>query len=817
MSEASRPKLLWLLLLFAGSGCAALIYEIVWFQLLELVIGSSAISLGILLATFMGGMCLGSLLLPRFVPASTHPLRVYAVIEAAIGLFGVLVLAGVPFVGGLYAAHGGAGLFGLLLRGAVSAACLVPPTLLMGATLPAVARWIRATPRGVRWLGFFYGGNIAGAVLGCVLAGFFLLRVYDIVTATVVAVAINAAVAAAAWVLAASTVDVRTDDLRTELTHASQAGRTSLISPVLAAIALSGMGALGAEVIWTRLLSLLLGATTYSFSIILAVVLVGLGIGSAAGAWLAGRISRPRTALAVAQLLVPVAIAWSAFLLTRVLPYEPSGVLPSQGPWIGFLFDFARSLQALLPASLLWGASFPLALAAAASPEEDPARLVGRVYAANTLGAICGALVFSMLLIPAVGTQQSQRVLVVGALAASGLALIPGRTSILAAARPRRAFVVTALAAAAVLDVAAAISIGPVPAGLVAFGRALATKDDVPDALYVGEGVNASVAVCQFPNAPRTFHVCGKVEASSEPGDMRLQRLLGHLPALVQGGPQSVLVVGFGAGVTAGTFVLYPEVKRIVICEIEPIIPPHVGPLFRPENYDVLDDPRVQVVYDDARHFLLTTPEQFDVITSDPIHPWVKGSATLYTAEYLSLARAHLRPGGVMAEWVPLYESPPAAVKSEMATFFEVFPNGSAWTHNVKRLGDDVVMIGQPGPTLVDVAALDARFDSAPYARVRKSLADIGIMSTVGLFSGYFGQRAGLASWLQGARINRDRNLCLQYIAGLERYADERVGIYRETAPNRTLPANLLIADDAWKDALSKAIESARPPYIHGG
>ncbi len=184
-----------LVLLFVGSGCAALIYEIVWFQLLQLVIGSSSISLGILLGTFMGGMCLGSLLLPRFISARQHPLRVYALLELGIGIFGVLILVGMPLVRGIYTAWAGEGVAGIIYRAFIAGLCLLPPTILMGATLPAISRWVRATPDGVSWLGFFYGGNIAGGVLGSVAAGFYLLRIYDVPTATPVAGANNLLVA----------------------------------------------------------------------------------------------------------------------------------------------------------------------------------------------------------------------------------------------------------------------------------------------------------------------------------------------------------------------------------------------------------------------------------------------------------------------------------------------------------------------------------------------------------------------------------------------------------------------------------------------
>jgi spermidine synthase len=801
------------LVLFFGSGCAALIYEIVWLQLLELVIGSTGVSLGILLGTFMGGMCLGSLLLPRFVSPVSHPLRVYAALEALVAVLGVLVLLAVPIAGRLYAANVATGLPGLLLRGLTSAACLLPPTLMMGATFPAIARLIRATPQGMSRLGFFYGSNIIGAVLGCLLAGFYLLRVHDMPTTTFVAAAANGAMAVAGWLLAAL---MPYSPQKRTAAGAGDAGPRGAATVYLA-IALSGMSALGAQVVWTRLLSLMLGATTYTFSIILAVVLIGLGVGSAAGAWLTRGLQRPRVALAAAQLLLPAAIAWSAWMLTQSLPYWPINPDLSPSPWIDFQMDFVRSLWALFPATVLWGLSFPLALAAIASPGQDPGRVAGRVYAANTLGAIAGALLFSMILIPALGTQQSQRVMIACAAAAGLLALAPivvSRTD--KPVRPLSAAL--GLAGGLTLAVALAITVGPVPPALIAYGRALPTHPDLPNFLYVGEGMNASVAVTQFPlpSAPRAFHVSGKVEASSEPGDMRIQRLLGHLPALLHREPKSVLVVGFGAGVTAGSFVLYPEVKRIVICEIEPLVPAKVAAHFRKENYNVLKDPRVEVVYDDARHFILTTKEKFDVITSDPVHPWVKGAATLYTQEYLALARARLNPGGVMAQWVPLYESGSAGVKSLVATFFEVFPNGSMWTHIVReRRGDDIVIIGQPGPTRVDVEALNTRFTGPGYARVSASLREVGIRSLIDLFAGYSGRKEELAPWLAGAEINRDRNLRLQYLAGIEKYSFEMNEIYTELDRLRKFPESLFLAGNAWKEELRRALEAPRPLTGH--
>ena len=413
-----------LLLLFAGSGCAALIYEIVWLQLLQLVIGSTAVSLGVLLGTFMGGMCLGSLLLPRCLSRDWHPLRVYALLELGIGVIGIAVLFGMPYVEKVYSLYGGHGFAGILLRGLVAGACLLPPTLLMGATLPAIARWVESSPQGVAWLGFFYGGNIAGAVLGCLLAGFYLLRVHDMPTATYAACALNVTVAFIALGLSS-----RAPYTPVTADSACGAAPAPAVWTVYLAIALSGMSALGGEVVWTRLLSLLLGGTVYTFSLILAVFLIGLGIGSGIGAFLARRITAmsatprlqqgmdnevrriPQLALGACQLLLTAAIAWAAFMISDALPNWPINPQLSQNPWFTFHLDLDRCLWAVLPPACLWGASFPLALAAAAEPGQDSGRLVGGVYAANTVGAIVGALAFSLLVIPAIGTVGAQRIL----------------------------------------------------------------------------------------------------------------------------------------------------------------------------------------------------------------------------------------------------------------------------------------------------------------------------------------------------------------------------------------------------------------------
>jgi spermidine synthase len=792
-----------LVLLFVGSGCAALIYEVIWLQLLQLVIGSSAVSLGVLLGTFMGGMCLGSLLLPRYVSMRHHPLRVYGWLELGIALIAVLVVTGVPLIGRLYAAVGGGhGFIGILMRGLLCGVCLLPPTLLMGATLPAISRWIGTTGTAVSWLGFFYGANIAGAVAGSLAAGFYLLRMFDMVTATGVAMAINVAVGSIALVLARRS---RYEAAGTAVAAGVPANRPPGWRYVYATIALSGLCALGAEVIWTRILSLMLGATTYTFSIILAVFLTGLGIGSSAGSYLSRTAANPRAALGWCQLLAALSIGWTALMLGASLPYWPINPFISTSPWFTFQVDIVRCFWALLPATILWGASFPLALAAAVERGQDPGRLVGGVYAANTVGAIAGAIGFSMVTVPIAGTHGAQRVLIVLSAVSGFLVLVTGRARSEGRSAISGLLRDGAVIAASVVILLLAWRVPPVPAGLVAYGRSLPTRDETDiKYLYKGEGLNSSVAVSELPGGIRNFHVSGKVEASTEPQDMRLQRMLGNLPAALHPDPKSVLIVGFGAGVTAGSFVPYREIERIVICEIEPLIPTHVAPYFERENFAVLRDPRVTMFYDDARHHVLTMGEKFDIITSDPIHPWVKGAATLYTKEYFELVKAHLKPGGLVTQWVPLYESTPEVVKSEAATFFEVFPNGTIWANLNNGEGYDVVLLGQAGDGPLNLDAAQARMARPEREAVRASLEDVGFVSLVDLLSTYAGHAEDMRGWLQDAEINRDRNLRLQYLAGMQPNLYEGGRIYNEMVSYRQPFGDRVIASAELREALRR-------------
>jgi spermidine synthase len=413
------------------------------------------------------------------------------------------------------------------------------------------------------------------------------------------------------------------------------------------------------------------------------------------------------------------------------------------------------------------------------------------------------------------GTQQAQRLLIALAATAAVLALAsfspphdfaPGKPVPRAAKSAGTAPVAIFTAVVALLI----WSVAPIPAGTVGYGRFVLTFNPLPKFLYVGEGMNSSVAVSEWPGGVRTFHVSGKVEASTAPMDMRLQAMLGNVPALLHPRPRSVLIVGFGAGITAGSFLPYPDIQRVVICEIEPLIPKVVSRYFAKQNRHVLDDPRTEVIYDDARHYILTTREKFDIITSDPIHPWVKGAATLYTKEYFDLVRRHLNPGGLVTQWVPLYESNSAVVRSEIATFLDAFPNTSIWGNTNNGQGYDTVLLGSLDALKVDLNEIQDRANRANYSDVLTALTDVGYKPPIDLLGTFAGQVSDLRPWLGNAEINRDRDLRLQYLAGFQLNLYQGEPIYREILSYRKFPGDLFVGSDDLEQTVRKAMTVSR-------
>ncbi len=428
------------------------------------------------------------------------------------------------------------------------------------------------------------------------------------------------------------------------------------------------------------------------------------------------------------------------------------------------------------------------------NPDGDPGRLAGGVYAANTLGGIVGALAVSLWLIPSIGSQDTERVLLVLAVL-SGLIML--RKSAMA------------MIACVVIAPLMAWSIDPIPGDLIAYGRRMAFNAGMSKILYTKEGRNSSVAISQWNNGTIYVNVNGHVEATTEIFDMKLQRMVGHLPALLHPDPKSVLGIGFGAGVSAGTFTRYPGIEKITVCEIEPVIPPASTRFFGAQDYRVALNPKTHIVFDDARHYLMTTTDKFDIIASDPLDVFVKGTAALYSKEYFESVKRHLNPGGMFSLYVPLYETDEPTIQSELKTFFDAFPYATVWANTRDGLGYDMVFMGQLGPLKIDLDRVQQRYDLPEHEPVRQSLRDIGIQNLFDLFSTYAGSAADLTPYVRNAAVNTDGDLKLSYLAGWGINANLEDYLYRQMLKYRSSPTAVFSGSPAKVSALLSAVANS--------
>ena len=340
------------------------------------------------------------------------------------------------------------------------------------------------------------------------------------------------------------------------------------------------------------------------------------------------------------------------------------------------------------------------------------------------------------------------------------------------------------------------------------FEAAGLVPEDVRIILVNDRRLNAFVAVSEMPNGVRNYHNAGKVQASSEPQDIRLQRMLGHMTHLIPEQPKKALVIGCGAGVTAGAVSIGPNVEHVTIAEIERLVPQTVATYFAEHNFNVVANPKVKVHLDDARHYLLTTDEKFDAITSDPLDPWVKGAATLYTREFFDVVKSHLNPGGVVTLFVQLYESNEAAAKSEIATFLEAFPDGAVFANTINGQGYDLVLFGQLGGGRINVDEVQKRLDDPANTAVAESLRQVGINSAIELFATYGGSRGDMQNWLRDAQINTDRNLKLQFLAGLGLNLYQSDAIYQAMKRDAKYPEDLFEGSPETLQLLRARIEA---------
>lgn len=762
-----------LLILCFFSGTASLIYEVIWNRWLLLLFGSTTLSVSVIMAVFMAGLALGSLWMGRTANRIPRPMLLYGLIEICIGLYGAMM----PWLfTNLGPAHqwilglaGGSQSLLFLLRSGIIFAALIVPTLLMGATLPLLAgifAEMNDNPGSVA--GLIYGVNTAGAVLGTGLSGFLLLPWLGMQQGLQTAVAINVGIGLGAVWVSNKVKGSRKLPASSVLNPDRPIHQTISAYALLLCMALSGLAAMIYEVAWTRELVLVLGSSTYAFSLMLTAFLFGIAGGSFAATRWADRIKQPLWALA--------GIEWGIALLTLLGQYG-IGRLPGAylylfwvvGPSLPVLWagQLALALGLMLVPTLLLGMTFPLAVHMMNYSPSDLGRSVGSVYGVNTIGTVLGALAGGLVLIPWAGLQGT--VVIGGAISLlASLVLILNDTSL----RTLWRVGISGLGAGVIiLALVFTPSWDPIwmSSGLYKEAPAYLNLAGTPSQvrkmvgryrlLFYEEGAQATVSVVELPSfgvqPHMTLAIDGKVDASTG-ADIATQVLSGHLPLMVSEHADTILVIGYASGMTVGSALLYP-VRQVLAAEIEPAVI-EASHYFDSYNNRPLEDPRVRMVLDDGRHFLQMTSERFDAVISEPSNPWMSGPSRLFTYEFFELSRKHLNVGGVMAQWIQMYGMSPDMIKTVIRTFHNVFP----YVLIFQTAQADLLLIGSEKPLRLDLTRLNKAFSEHDIA---SDLARTGINTPWDLLGLLRMGEEDLKAFLGEGTLNTDDNGLLEFSA----------------------------------------------------
>ena len=694
--QASDANLSGLQLCFFFSGAAGLIYQVAWSKSLGQLFGYSAYAVATVLAVFMGGMAIGSAVFAKWRPADRSGIALYAWMEFAIAATALLSLPGTALVRQIYFASyshaSGSSAALLAIRFAGAALVLGLPTLLMGGTLPVLLGSVaqQAGELGVR-AGRFYAINTLGAVAGTIAAGFLLIPWLGLRSTVAIAVILNVAAGFLAQKLARNAVvNASSDAESAAATENARAAQSEHFALYLFCFAGVGASAIAYELAWTRLLATPLGSSTYAFTVMLATFLLGITIGSRLFArWFRKKREASASLFASTQLAIAAAILLSLWTY-REIPEVMLALLRTFGD--GFYPLLAAQVLtcslALLPATILFGFNFPavLALISGAGTRGNGtiySGAIGKAAAANTFGAIVAAICGGFFLLPRVGSFRLVAI-AAGVNVVSGVVLLffAGRRnwkSLAIAAALLAAIAWTAWSPLFFRQASAAF-------GVVLYGdyhnTALSAREmaDSEAVRFFKDGINATISVTQSENYI-ALKTNGKVDASNL--DSATQLLLGDLGAVFHPHPRKVLIIGFGGGMTASAVSRFPDVERIDCVEIEPAVLEAAAHLER-LNRGVLRDPRLHVYFDDARNFLQTSHEQYDLIISEPSNPWIAGIAALYTEEFFGVVRAHVAIGGNFVQWVQAYGLNLDDFSMILGGIHRHFPDTSLW-HSAGR------------------------------------------------------------------------------------------------------------------------------------
>ncbi len=760
-----KPFLTLIYVGFFLSGTAGLMYQIVWMRLLTLSFGSMVFAVGAVLSSFMAGLALGNFFFGRAADTWKRPLLGYALLEAGIGLTALLVPPLLNLARRAVIDYGGAtsSFMGqALLTFILSFIVLMIPTALMGGTLPVISRALIRRNKDVgRKVGALYSLNTFGAVLGVALAGLLILPKIGLRNTTLLAVAINLMVAVAVGILSFH--------LRVPVAPRSDAPAKKRFKPaytsglVLAfAIGFSGLASMVYEVSWARSLALVIGSSIYAFNTMLLSFIFGIGLGSLIFALLF-RKKAPSLALFS---YVEISIGISCFIVVLLFDRLPSLFLRMYdllAPHVGHLFFgelFICFLVMLIPTTL-FGTTLPMISHIFAAKRRQIGTSIGTIYAANTAGCIIGSAGASFALIPTLGVEYTLKL----AIAVNVLVAV----SVFLFSKKGRAgkYIFSASAVALIALVFAApkqwnqnvMTIGVAPnAATLRTLTELGTLVDIASSsklLYYKEGVNSTVAVLRDEEDVRML-IDGKTDATAS-GDLDTQLLISYVPLFLHNEPEDVLVLGLGSGISLAATASF-GVRHSECLEIEPAVVT-ASRFFAEANRNILENPNVEIIMTDGRHYLLSTTNMYDVIASEPSNPWMAGISNLFTKEFYEICTGRLKPGGIMCQFIHGYNLTPEDFKMVMATFSSVFPHKQLWSSS---FGIDYLMIGSTKEIQVNPDRMERKMK---LGEVAYDLERIGITTLTDFLAHFLLSDEAWDNMIQGSPINTDDMPVLEFSA----------------------------------------------------
>ena len=768
----SRKAIILIGLCFVFSGATALIYEVLWARMLGLVFGATTLAVSTVLAAFMGGLAIGSALAGRFASRVKRPLSAYGWLEVGIGVYAVLVPFLFRWVDQLYVLiwqelQPGFFVFSLW-RFVLSCLLLLVPTTLMGATLPVLsAALLNSLGHDSASVTKLYACNLAGAILGTVAAGFVLLPVLGVRTTILLAALINTLIGVTALITdrRTSNVEIRLATEEVSVTPEFVTGKTFWLVCSLA----SGFVTISTQVAWTRILTMIIGSSTYAFSIVVALFLIGLAL----GAWLIGRKDRSaqlRGTMVKVEALTAATLFISLFVVNSIpLMLIKLGMAIKISSWGGLLMlqILSAGLLILLPA-LMMGMVMPLVLFWASSYKQSAVFLVGRTYAVNTIGAIAGAFISGFILIPRTSTKFSLILSAAICLIVAGLAYQPPLSVADAALRRSLSLGLTVMLVVVLLIAAPRMNLADLSVGaydtlvrVLAQGRVSITDDSSQQTgsashrlLMYEEGPTSTVSV-RKDGETFSMAINGRTNASDSSDDMPTQVMLGQLPMLLAPRLNNGLVIGFATGVTLGAMLESP-IGSVTCVELESATLKG-SHFFDHVNHQPLNDPRTNLIIDDARTYLRVTPTRYDVIVSEPSHPWVPGVANLFTKEFFDLGRQRLSEQGTFVQWLQIYQLSTESLRSVLATYQSVFPHVMVFRVGGPAEGKDLILLGSNSPIKLDL--LSQRLADE---RIAKEIARVDLKSEADVKAWYICDETRLKPAVNGATINTDDNMHIE-------------------------------------------------------